>query len=662
MSLVPSPVYQQLSKNDVFNIRKKQYKKWEHFFFDEMGLQSAELSEVRDVIIQSWNRCKEYEDLNPMIQGSVKNIPDEKLNEIREKNEVFHLAQPVLKQVEQSLSYTNHAIMFCDSDGIILECYGDPAILRQIGSSTNAVKGAQWSERWAGTNAIGTSIFLKQPVQIFSSEHFAHGCHEWVCSSAPILEPLTNELLGVINLSTRADSFHPLSMMKTIEIVNQIERILFHNYYRAREMMLTVYTEAISKWKNQIVILCDSKGKILRSNMDSPADEITSLMSHTVATNQSSSKREWEEEVILYGNQYQARYRKIFWYNRFIGLIAILEKKNRINHSTTSHNHYAKYSLQSLVGKSEAFKNIIHLAQVAASCDSNVLITGESGTGKELIANAIHQASSRSEYPFIALNCAAIPKDLLPSELFGYVAGAFTGANPKGSIGKFELANKGTLFLDEIGDMPLESQVQLLRVIQEQEIIRIGDKTRIPIDVRVIAATNKNLAEEVQMGKFRKDLYYRLNVIHIELPSLRQRSEDIPLLAEHFVQKLALKKHRGPYHITDEAMRILKNYSWPGNIRELENVIEYAVNFSANGIITPENLPKYIHPQQTLPKVTTKINPVDQAELEWILSALKRSQMNVSRAAQELNMSRSTIYRKLKKLGYDIKNLKKLPT
>lgn len=247
---------------------------------------------------------------------------------------------------------------------------------------------------------------------------------------------------------------------------------------------------------------------------------------------------------------------------------------------------------------------------------------------------------------------------MLPSELFGYVAGAFTGANPKGSIGKFELANKGTLFLDELGDMPLELQVQLLRVIQEQEIIRIGDKTRTPIDVRVIAATNKNLMEEIQMGKFRKDLYYRLNVIHIELPSLRQRSVDIPLLAEYFVQKLTVKKHHGPHHITEEAMRIIKNYSWPGNIRELENVIEYAVNFSANGIITPESLPKQIHNQQTLPINTVNTNPVKQAELDWIIQALKRSQMNVTDAAKELNMSRSTLYRKFKKMGYDMKSLK----
>lgn len=660
MSNVPYSVYQPLTKNDVILLRKKQYEKWEHYFLNpiQIGQQPTEVTEVRDIILQSWNRSKEYQDLNPMIEGSVKNISDEVLKEIRGKNEVFHLAQPALKQAGQELSDENHVLLFCDSDGIIIDHYGDPRVARNIGNSVNANNGAQWSERWAGTNAIGTSIILKQPIQIFSSEHFSYSCHEWVCSSAPILDPLTNELLGVINLSTTANSFHSLSMMKTIGLVNQIERILFHNYYQVREMMQNIYIEAISKWKNQIVILCNPKGKILRINNDTQINEITSLMSLTVENSELTTKKEWEDEVTLHGSQYRSIHKKIFWYDRFIGFISILEKKNRISHSTTIHNHFAKYSFQSLVGKSEAFKRTIHLAQVASSSDSNVLITGDSGTGKELVANAIHQAGIRSDHPFIALNCAAIPKDLLPSELFGYVAGAFTGANPKGSIGKFELANKGTLFLDELGDMPLELQVQLLRVIQEQEIIRIGDKTRTPIDVRVIAATNKNLVEEIQMGKFRKDLYYRLNVIQIELPSLRQRSEDIPLLAEYFVQKLTVKKHHGPHHITTEAMGILKNYSWPGNIRELENVMEYAVNFSSNGIITPDSLPKHIHNQQTLPINTVNINPVKQAELDWIIQALKRSQMNVTDAAKELNMSRSTLYRKFKKMGYDMKSLK----
>lgn len=659
MSHVPSSIYQPLTKNEVILLRKKQYKKWEDYFLNpnQIGQKPKELTEVRDIILQSWNRSKEYQDLNPMIEGSVKNISDQELKEIRGKNEVFLLAEPVLKKAGQELSDENHVLLFCDSDGIIIDNYGDHTVARNIGNSVNANNGAQWSERWAGTNAIGTSIILKQPIQIFSSEHFSYSCHEWVCSSAPILDPLTNELLGVINLSTTANSFHSLSMMKTIGLVNQIERILFHNYYQVREMMQNIYIDAISKWKNQIVILCNSKGKILRINNDTYINEITSFISFTVGYNDLTTNKEWENEVTLHGSPYRATHKKIYWYDNFIGFISILEKKNN-SHSTPTHNHTAKYSFQSLVGKSKAFMRTIHLAQVAASSDSNVLITGDSGTGKELVANAIHQASNRSDHPFIALNCAAIPKDLLPSELFGYVAGAFTGANPKGSIGKFELADKGTLFLDELGDMPLELQVQLLRVIQEQEIIRIGDKTRIPIDVRVIAATNKNVVEEIQMGNFRKDLYYRLNVIHIELPSLHERSEDIPLLAEHFVHKLAIKKHHGPHHLTAEAMRILVNYSWPGNIRELENAMEYAVNFSANGIIPPESLPKHIHNQHSLPINSVSINPVKQAELDWIIQALKRSQMNVTDAAKELNMSRSTLYRKLKKMGYDMKSLK----
>ncbi|WP_404331935.1 sigma-54-dependent Fis family transcriptional regulator [Mesobacillus maritimus] len=659
MFQVPFSIYKPLSKNDATLLRKKHFEKWENFFFHsfEMEQQPAEITEVREVILQSWNRSKEYEDLNPMIQGSVKNISDEELK-IRKENEVFQLIQPVLKQAGQELSNENHVLLYCDRDGTILESSGDSRVARNIGSSVNANNGAQWSERWAGTNAIGTSMILKQPVQIFSSEHFAYNCHEWACSSAPILDPLTKELLGIINLSTTSDSFHSLTMMKTIGLANQIERILFHNYYQAREIMQNIYIENISKWKNQIVILCNSTGEMIRVNDDAHADELTALMRLTVKNNELPMKKEWEEEVTLHNSPYRARYKKIYWYDRFIGFISILEKKSRNSPSPTSHNHYAKYSFQSLFGQSDSFKSSIHLARVAASSDSNVLITGESGTGKELVASAIHKASNRSEHPFIALNCAAIPKDLLPSELFGYVGGAFTGANPKGSIGKFELANKGTLFLDELGDMPLELQVQLLRVIQEQEITRIGDKARIPIDVRVIAATNKNLIEEIQKANFRKDLYYRLNVIQIELPSLRNRAEDIPLLVNNFIQKLSLKKHHGPNDVTAEAMEILRKYAWPGNIRELENVIEYAVNFSTNGIITPEDLPKHLHTKPTLAIETTKANPVNQVEVEWIVSVLKRVQMNVSKATKELNMSRSTIYRKLKNMGYNIKDLK----
>ncbi|MDM5339085.1 sigma-54-dependent Fis family transcriptional regulator [Fictibacillus enclensis] len=623
----------------------------------QMGKQPGESLDVRDVILQSWTRSKENKDLNPLFQGSVKNIKDMELKELMERNDVYRFAQPLLKQAEQELSHTNHVILFADSEGTILNSFGKNSVVSHLGSSVNANIGANWSERWAGTNGIGLSLLLKQPVQIFSSEHFSYRCHEWVCSAAPIMDPLTDELLGVINLSTTTNHFEHNSMLKTFTLANQIERVLFHHYYQAREMLQNIYFETSNKWKNHIILLSNSNGQILKSNSTAPVDEAQSFMTHILESNVFSKEKEWQNEVHLYGAPYKAIFKKIYWQGRFIGFMAILEKKDRSNYAVTSHNHNAKYSLQSLVGKSKAFTNTIRLAEVAASGDSNVLITGDSGTGKELVANAIHNASNRSDHPFIAINCAAIPKELLPSELFGYVAGAFTGANPKGSVGKFELANKGTLFLDELGDMPLESQVQLLRVIQEQEIVRIGGKKRIPIDVRLIAATNKNLSEEIELGNFRKDLYYRLNVIHIELPSLRHRIDDLPLLVERFIQKLTVKKYNGPYQITAEAMEMLKEHPWPGNIRELENVIEYAINFSTNGLITPENLPKQIQKQKSISK-QSNMNPVNQAELDWIISTLKRSQMNVSKAAKELKMSRSTLYRKLNKMGYNVKELK----
>ena len=224
-------------------------------------------------------------------------------------------------------------------------------------------------------------------------------------------------------------------MLKTITLVHQIEKVLFHHYYQAREMLQNIYFEMSNKRKNHIILLSNSNGKILKYNSPVSVDEAQSLMTNLLKSNESLKEKEWHSEVDFNGGPHKANFKKIYWQDRFIGFMAILEKKDRSTQAIASHNHHAKYSLQSLVGQSKAFKNTIHLAEVAASGDSNVLITGDSGTGKELVANSIHEASSRSDHPFIAINCAAIPKELLPSELFGYVAGAFTGANPKGSIG-----------------------------------------------------------------------------------------------------------------------------------------------------------------------------------------------------------------------------------
>jgi transcriptional regulator with PAS, ATPase and Fis domain len=292
--------------------------------------------------------------------------------------------------------------------------------------------------------------------------------------------------------------------------------------------------------------------------------------------------------------------------------------------------------------------------------DSTVLILGESGTGKELVARAIHFNGSRKEKPFIAINCGAIPADLLESELFGHMRGSFTGAVAD-KRGKFELANKGTIFLDEIGTMPQQLQMKLLRVLQEQEVERVGSTTRTKLDVRVISATNADLDGRVRRGEFREDLYYRLNVIPIHLPPLRDRREDIPLLAKHFLRKICTDMHRPVLEITPEAVKALETYEWPGNVREMENVIERAVALTDSDIIDRQDLPTQIGgvSQESNPLPTLNIPgegldltaTIALIEKTLIKQAMDKSSNIKARAASLLNINRTTLVEKIKRYG-----------
>lgn len=307
------------------------------------------------------------------------------------------------------------------------------------------------------------------------------------------------------------------------------------------------------------------------------------------------------------------------------------------------------FDFSNLVGNSFAINEAIKLGKMAAKSDLPVLIMGESGTGKEVMAQSIHNNSHRSNGAFIAINCGAFPRELINSELFGYIDGAFTGAKKGGYIGKFEAANKGTLFLDEIGDMPLELQITLLRVLQEKKITKVGDYRPIPVNVRVIAATNKDLVSEMSWsGKFRSDLYYRLNAITIFMPALRERKEDIPELAVCFLDEV--KKNHKEFKkiaINDEVMQIFMNYSWPGNVRELKNVVERAYYFAGgNDTITKEHLPGQLSniKGSILAGLPTTI---DQAERDAIKTALEKNKWNIKQTAEMLGVARSTLYRKI---------------
>ena len=313
-----------------------------------------------------------------------------------------------------------------------------------------------------------------------------------------------------------------------------------------------------------------------------------------------------------------------------------------------------KYSFGSIIGKSKAYVDAMMLAKKIARTDASVLITGESGTGKEVFARAIHHESGRKG-SFVPINCSAIPYNLLESELFGYVEGAFTGALKKGKSGKFELANGGTIFLDEIGDMPVEMQTKLLRVLQDGVINRIGSEKAIMVDVRIISATNKDLKLLMKEGKFREDLYYRLNVVHIYLPPLRERKEDIPDLVKTFVEEFSRKNAKGHIEITPEVMKILTNYRWNGNIRELRNTIERLVILSSDGKIgvnlLQDEIVNYINDNQDFEEENANDfdlqKNVANMEKNMIRNAMKEVGGNKAKAAELLNIKRSTLYYKL---------------
>lgn len=320
--------------------------------------------------------------------------------------------------------------------------------------------------------------------------------------------------------------------------------------------------------------------------------------------------------------------------------------------------HVDKFSFDDIIGVSPAIEQAKYYASRAAMTTSNVLITGETGTGKELFAKAIHYTSQRSDGPYIKVNCAAIPAELLESELFGYEEGAFTGAKRGGKPGKFELANGGTIFLDEIGDMPVYMQAKLLRTIQEREIERVGGIKTVKVDVRIIAATNKNLEEMVKRGEFREDLYYRLNVININIPPLRERKEDIDVLVNYLLHKISKTMGKFVNKISDGAMSILKGYNWPGNIRELENVLERAIDMAEYGaVVEVRHLPPYIiqkvNPKKDFMHSDLK-DALEQTERDLLERYLKMNKGNKYKTAKMLNISRSTLYEKIEKYNIEI--------
>lgn len=629
------------SASDLHNEMKELEAIWSRFVFEK-----REPKRMRKQVYQSWKRCQTL-GVNPLQKQTSIVLTDDQLVDWVNQSHLYQTSLPVLEDLVRQIDGTHHLVTLCDNKGRIIYLQGERKILQKA-EQMNFVPGSDWSEATAGTNAIGTCIETKQPIQIFSYEHFCEGCHPWVCSAVPIEDPLTGQLLGVIDLTGPADHAQPHSLGTVVMAVKTIEHRFLQISLQTRHHLQAYFIQAAEKWKNDPILVLDELLQLVAATSTAfsllqledgrefwTQSEMNLLKSTLLNLNVSPM------EVFLPGRQLTVSIETIVLNHTRVGFLLHFHKPSQHRFPTLlPASHWS-----GIIGESKALKNIIYKSQIVAPTNVPVLITGESGTGKERFARAIHQSSSRHQAPFVAINCGAIPKELIASELFGYEAGTFTGGNPKGKAGKFEEADGGTLFLDEIGEMPLDLQVFLLRILQEKEVVRLGSSRPIPVDVRIIAATNQNLERLVEEGNFRSDLFYRLNVVQLVLPPLRERGDDLFQLCDHFIQKFAKKHGKWVAGADADVLSYLHHYHWPGNIRELENVIEHAVLFANGERIHLHDLPHHLLSSM----VTRSKSPMEQEEIRLLHQLYQETNGNLSEIARRCKIARTTLYRKLKK-------------
>ncbi len=510
-------------------------------------------------------------------------------------------------------------------------------------------------------------------------------CPEYGDISCPII--IEDKIIGMVSF-TAFDEVQRKKLLDTqkelLGFVSKLSKLIGSLVFEKeliREKDLTMQKmETILNSINDGIISIDENGQLinynklaikrlgyaLNSGEATPSDLMKQLKLNTVLnTGEPVLNREVRYNI---GENYinlMTSVLPILEQNNVVGAVSVIrdmeEVHGLVNELTTSQN--LKYTMSDIITHSPLMLKLKEDATRIARNNSTILITGESGTGKELLSRAIHNASPRANKPFVAINCAAIPEALLESELFGYEEGAFTGAGKKGKPGKFELAHGGTLFLDEIGDMSLGLQAKLLRAVEDQQIERIGGTTPVQMDIRIIAATNKNLEKMVEEKEFREDLFFRLNVIPLRIPPLRERPEDISLLLEYFLDKLQINSHNKSF--SEEALKTLNNYNWPGNVRELSNCVEYAMNIQSESLIDIEDLPPRIRKKNNENKNIIRyegaqnyeILTIEEMERQLIIKALDKygwSHEGKTNAAKVLGIHPSTLYRKIKR--YNIEN------
>ncbi|WBW98561.1 sigma-54-dependent Fis family transcriptional regulator [Oceanirhabdus sp. W0125-5] len=591
---------------------------------------------------------------------------------LQDNKEIIEVASPIIQNLYDMVHNSGFLIILTDREGCILKIMGDTNVLKAA-EELDMITGAYMNEKSIGTNAMGTAIKEDMPIQISAKEHFIEAYHKWTCSAAPI--HFENEIIGSLNLTGYSTEVHPHTLGMVVAAVQSIERNLSHEKLQKELVEAYLYMDSIVSSISHGIVAVDTKG-IIRHYNNTAQDMLHLEEKKQDNLNINKFIKVWPEiyqkisqgKSFMYeevsfnkNNKYNISANPIFNNNKeLIGVVLIINEIHTVMKLVNKYsNMVSKYTFHDLIYKSGTMKKIVEFSKRVADSPSTILIQGESGTGKEVLAQAIHNQSSRANNPFIVINCGAIPKNLIESELFGYDDGAFTGAKRGGKSGKFELAHGGTLFLDEIGEMPLDMQVNLLRVLQEGYINRVGGDKYIPIDVKIIAATNKNLKEEVNKGTFREDLYYRLSVIPIMLPPLRERKEDLQPLIEHFLRTKARKLNKMIPHISQEHLNQIYRYEWKGNVRELENYIENVVNLDGKTTINIKNLDIFDKniSNKEVDRGNVYLCTLEELEKKAIISCLKEYDNNISKVAKTLDISRNTLYLKMKKYNINKCNM-----
>ncbi|CFY07540.1 RNA polymerase sigma factor 54 interaction domain [Syntrophomonas zehnderi OL-4] len=652
------------------------FKAWEQF------IATGELNPgtIRTEIADSWQRCYTAQ-VDPWADICHDILNTQQLKDLRSQNhELIDIAHPFMVRLYKFVAGSQFIVILADNRGFIMDLLGDDETLFNA-AQLNLVAGSNWMEEKVGTNGVGTSLKLKKPVQISGSEHYCRYAHRWTCSAAPIFND-DGQIIAVLQLSGPMQSAHLHTLGMVVAASEAISDQIRVKRQNEELRLLNSRLIDIFQTVSDGAIIIDNRAIITESNPT--AQQI--LGRQLVGCNINDvfePSRQFDEllwasrafadlELQAYGSRgalYCLVSGKPITYSdgKSNGAVIFFNPIHKVRSLANRFSGAeATFHFNDIIGQSEGIRAAIQVAVKAAANTSNVLISGESGTGKEIFAQSIHNASPRREGPFIAINCAASPRELIASELFGYVEGAFTGARRGGRPGKFEMASGGTLFLDEIGDMPLDQQATLLRVLQEKKVTRIGGDKVIPVDVRIICATNKNLLEEIEKHNFRQDLFYRLNVILVSIPPLRERPEDIDLLFNYLLQKISKRLNTPVVYVEPGIKEYLQKYNWPGNVRELENVIEKMVILNNNQTLSLKSLPSGIAALGSASTANTVYtnnlsNNTNSraegmsallAERQTIIDLLKSHNGNISKVAREMGLSRNTVYRKM--AFYDI--------